>query len=537
MNNISALMDIRTFQNRYKLQNRDMARLCGCSVPTIQKWRSGQVSMSGAARQLLKFLDANAGGDPAALRELAQKVESGEGSAQEAPLVPARLRTLESNMNHVVDRLELMLESRRKQRELQESTERYRTIVEAQDDPVCRWLPDTTLTYANSAYCLLFGVDPQAIKGKKWINFVPENQRGDVLTLVSDVIRRGEAESFRHRVVDGKGCHRLFQWKDIPIKNERGEVLELHSLGRDITQEEETRRQLKEKEAILRGFFSMGNQYLAILDEEGQILQRNDLFQRELGEEKKVKELANLCDHFPRRRFAKLLRKLGPGDELVYRLPGKVSVLHLRLRPVGGTEGHRRFLATIERGHQLENEPRTLQARFAQEIGLVHGEVPLLFPSDKQDHLQNIMTHLGLEAGVARAYVFIFDHEGDYCDNTMEWCAPGVEPQLDHLRRVPTADYPWWVERIRGGHWIQVEDISKLPRTAIRERTVLEAQDIRAVLAAPLFVENRCFGWVGFEEIKSTRIWHGQDTELLTKLKTAFEEALRPAVRDRAPRD
>jgi PAS domain-containing protein len=35
---------------------------------------------------------------------------------------------------------------------LKESEERYRTVVEEQTELVCRFLPDTTLTFVNEAY-------------------------------------------------------------------------------------------------------------------------------------------------------------------------------------------------------------------------------------------------------------------------------------------------------------------------------------------------------------------------------------------------
>src|SRR5262249_45104490 len=36
---------------------------------------------------------------------------------------------------------------------LRTSEERYRTVVESQSDLICRYLPDTTLTFVNDAYC------------------------------------------------------------------------------------------------------------------------------------------------------------------------------------------------------------------------------------------------------------------------------------------------------------------------------------------------------------------------------------------------
>src|SRR5262245_32900095 len=40
---------------------------------------------------------------------------------------------------------------------LKRSEERYREVVESQTEMVCRYRPDTTLTFVNEAYCRFFG--------------------------------------------------------------------------------------------------------------------------------------------------------------------------------------------------------------------------------------------------------------------------------------------------------------------------------------------------------------------------------------------
>ena len=40
---------------------------------------------------------------------------------------------------------------------LRASEQRYRDVVETQSELVCRYLPDTTLTFVNDAYCRCFG--------------------------------------------------------------------------------------------------------------------------------------------------------------------------------------------------------------------------------------------------------------------------------------------------------------------------------------------------------------------------------------------
>ena len=46
------------------------------------------------------------------------------------------------------------------------SEERYRNVVQTQTELICRYLPDTTLTFVNDAYCRYFGKSRAELKAK-----------------------------------------------------------------------------------------------------------------------------------------------------------------------------------------------------------------------------------------------------------------------------------------------------------------------------------------------------------------------------------
>lgn len=52
---------------------------------------------------------------------------------------------------------------------LRQSEERYRGIVDSQIDLVCRYLPDTTLTFVNDAYCRFFGKSREELLGSSYL--------------------------------------------------------------------------------------------------------------------------------------------------------------------------------------------------------------------------------------------------------------------------------------------------------------------------------------------------------------------------------
>ncbi|HNV48306.1 MAG TPA: PAS domain S-box protein [Spirochaetota bacterium] len=148
--------------------------------------------------------------------------------------------------------LRYAVERKRMARELAEREERYRALVEHQGDAVCRWLPDTTLTYVNGAYCALTGVSREHAAGRRWIDFVPAEDREAVLSFYCDLPDGLDVYTFEHRVMTPSGVNRWIFWSDVPIRSVNGNIVEFQSVGRDITERKEAEDLLTSNFTLLR---------------------------------------------------------------------------------------------------------------------------------------------------------------------------------------------------------------------------------------------------------------------------------------------
>ncbi len=136
----------------------------------------------------------------------------------------------------------------RAERTLRESEERYRALVERQRDAVCRWTPDTTLTFANRSYMEHFGVAAPEIGRRKWIDYVPEESRAAVTAFYGEYLAEpgGRHYEYEHEVACADGSVRVFHWIDTPVLDGEGRCAEVQSIGRDVTEQrkaEEARRE------------------------------------------------------------------------------------------------------------------------------------------------------------------------------------------------------------------------------------------------------------------------------------------------------
>jgi signal transduction histidine kinase len=127
--------------------------------------------------------------------------------------------------------------------------------------------------------------------------------------------------------------------------------------------------------------------------------------------------------------------------------------------------------------------------------------------------IEAALRQIGEFCAVDRAYVFL--GASSTMSNTHEWCAPGVSPQRDNLQDLPVEVFPWWVERIRRNEVIHVPEVALLPDEAAAERAILQEQDVVSVVAVPMVLGARSFGFIGFDSIHTGKLWQDDDIALL----------------------
>ena len=135
---------------------------------------------------------------------------------------------------------------------LRQSEQRYRSVVEHQSDLVCRYLPDTTLTFVNEAYCRYFGKSREELIGSRFIELIPETERPAALEHVAEILYGGEPRVDEHSVVMPDGSLGRQQWIDHVIASPDGGTVELQAIGRDITDRWRAEEALRLKEMSLR---------------------------------------------------------------------------------------------------------------------------------------------------------------------------------------------------------------------------------------------------------------------------------------------
>lgn len=121
---------------------------------------------------------------------------------------------------------------------------RYRAIVEDQSELICRSLPDGRLTFANQAYCRYFGKTVDELIGQSFMPLIPEDDQAYVEEQLRSLSPEHPSITYEHRVYRDSGEVCWQQWIDRALFSPTGELLEIQSVGRDVTPQKEAERAL-----------------------------------------------------------------------------------------------------------------------------------------------------------------------------------------------------------------------------------------------------------------------------------------------------
>jgi len=144
--------------------------------------------------------------------------------------------------------------TQRKQAELslRRSEKQYRAVVETQKELVCRHLPDGIFSFVNEAQCRYFGINRDEIIGRDFLFFTEKKYHRAVLKRIASLSPEHPVNTHEEQVVIPGGEQRWQEWSNRGIFDEWGRLVEIQSVGRDITQRKEAELALKASEQKLR---------------------------------------------------------------------------------------------------------------------------------------------------------------------------------------------------------------------------------------------------------------------------------------------
>ena len=141
------------------------------------------------------------------------------------------------------------------------------------------------------------------------------------------------------------------------------------------------------------------------------------------------------------------------------------------------------------------------------------------------DAINDSLLKIGKLRKASRVYVFLLSKDGKFMDNTHEWCAHGVTPQINSLKHIPVSIFPWWMSKLENQEIIKINNVDKMPLEAAAEKEILKIQDIKSLLVFPINIQDKLRGFVGFDFTEKIRKWSNEDLTLLGMARNILSNA------------
>lgn len=161
---------------------------------------------------------------------------------------------------------------------------------------------------------------------------------------------------------------------------------------------------------------------------------------------------------------------------------------------------------------------RAVETRLRYEEGLAACSRALLDADNEAEAIARALEHLRKASDAGRAYIFenFEDPTAGLCARQIyEICAPGVETQMDDpvLQHIPYTDaLAPWREILEQNTPLAGPVRSLSPEI----QKIVEPGGVLSLLVLPIWVNQRWYGFIGFDEVRYERSWGEEEVRLLT---------------------
>lgn len=400
-----------------------------------------------------------------------------------------------------------------------------------------------TIVVVNEAYEQLVGVSADELQGSRYADFLcqfrgEEFFEKEIRPHLDGALLRGLKAQREGWVDYGRGP-RFVKRTYVPCRRDKdivGVVVTIH----DVTDIMTIQEQLRHTEAALRAkiqeldcFFSISQDLLVIKQKNGSILRLSPAWEHLLG--------------YPRSELEgyKYLRFIHPADQTdsvatFKKLAAATYVRSFINRYRARDGGYRTIEWNLQSmGDLVYAVGRDVTVRKQDEDALQQRDLllelaattalKLLRSSSPDQNLPGILAQLGLRTNTDRVYIFK-NHQADrvgklFSSQIFEWTRTGVTPQIDNpmLQNVPLYDFaPRWMREMNTGNSIMgfVQDFPE------QEKLILEAQEIQSLLVVPIQVDEHFWGFLGFDSVRTPRIWSAAEESVLRIVAAAIGAAV-----------
>ena len=406
-------------------------------------------------------------------------------------------------------------------------------------DVIFRISPTGKINFISQSSFHLLGYYPEEILGRSISDFIRPEKMNSYFKEMSILFRESSLISFRADMLHKNG--------DIIPVEITGKVVEIDGklMGqgtiRDIRQRIETQQKLVSSENIFKAIWENSKDGMRLTDQDGIIVLCNSAFARLFG--KSINELVNrpISDLYfeekPEVSIANYKQNFIQGmvkdyiESSAILWNRKKLFFEISNSMIDASDG-KRFVLSIFRDiseRKVSEELLEKKGRLLQ--GIAKATNALIIDSAYIDGFNIALEILGEAAEADRVYIYKHMEDDDtgelYFTPVFEWTAEGIYSQLEDnmfgkLSYSRFASLKFY-EAFSNGETLKFI-IKNLPK---EYQDVFIDRNIRSIILVPILIEGAYWGFIGFDECHSDRIWSSDEESILSAMAATIGEVLK----------
>jgi PAS domain S-box-containing protein len=425
-------------------------------------------------------------------------------------------------------------ERQRVQEALAESEERLRRIIDTSAEGIWAIDADNVTTLVNRKMADMLGYTVEEMIGTPLFAFMDDEGRS---IAARNVERRRQGITERHdfRFVRKDGTPLWAELNTSPIYDAHGQYAGALAMISDITEQRQAQQRLLLNTLALNAAANG----IVITDRDGTVQWANAAFTALTGysvEEIVGRKPSLLASGRHDAAFYAdmwntiLAGRVWRGELINRRKDGSLYIEEQTITPVRDAQGDiTHFIAIKQDISERKRTEAALKYRYDLEALIAALSAKFIsLPLDEIDAgINDALRAIGEFAGVDRSYVFLYSDDGLYLNNTHEWCADGIESQIDRLQGLTTDAFPWFKDSADRLEAIHIPRLDDLPPQAQAERRAFQARGVQSLVIVPMaHGRSRSLGFLGFDAVRAEKTWPPDSVALLKIAGEIFINAL-----------
>lgn len=406
----------------------------------------------------------------------------------------------------------------------------FNLVTQASLDVILRLSASGKISYVSPSCRELSGYKPYEVIGKSFTEFIPESKVYKYTTLVLNAFRGREEISIQFDIVHKDGHL-------IPVEI-NGRVIRLggkffvQATIRDITKRVEAQKRLESSENTFHTVWDKSSDGMLLTDEEGYIFMCNDAYAKMIDKHKAEIEGSLLSTHYDDTTGKDALEKykdffqecsFGSKYESSVRLwNGMMIDLEVSNTFIDNLNGKKYLLSILRDISERKSNERLLKKKDRLLQGIAEATKAAISNSDIEHGLSKALRILGIAAEVDRVYIYrhqaIEETDEKFVSILYEWSSVNSEAQIKNpvlqrlsYSRFASLDFLGNFEKGRTLKFL----IKKLPP---HERVVFVDRNIKSILLVPIMIEGNYWGFIGFDDCRSDRLWSEDEEYFLSTM-------------------